>query len=433
MRTLIGLCLLAATWLSGQSFKPEIPKVWDDESLRDVELPLAQRIPVHHVSSEFYYQIPVRPNLKTYPIYRPDKEPLGYWEWLLQQDPSPAFNPAALRTKEDWIKAGELMFEAAKDFTPFNDPFTDVRNPKWYEYTGMKVDKQGIVPFYRYVIRKKGTIEVNLDSCAECHTRLMPDGTIVKGAQGNVPFNRIFAYRLRHDKTIDQKQPARRMTMLFWGAPWIQPDPTAPLSGKTIAEIVEHLRTIPEGVNVRQGTSILYPPQVPDLIDVRDHLYLDHTGLQQNRSIADLMRYDAINNFIEEITDYNGFRPLTQSSRLPDPKLLDRESDQGLYALALFLYSLKPPPNPNRFDESAARGKKIFDSEGCGTCHTPPLYTNNIAHACPRIQGPRRRQEEVPDSRFICANGSFSRDKDPPRDRILQDPIFERGLVSWPV
>lgn len=88
------------------------------------------------------------------------KEPPGYWEWLRQQEPQPAFDPSALRTKEDWIQAGELMFEAPKDFTAFDHPFSDVRNPKWYEYTGVKGDRNGIVPFYRYVIRKKGTVEV---------------------------------------------------------------------------------------------------------------------------------------------------------------------------------------------------------------------------------------------------------------------------------
>jgi hypothetical protein len=48
-----------------------------------------------------------------------------------------------------------------------------------------------------------------------------------------------------------------------------------------------------------------------------------------------------------------------------------------LYALSLFLYSLKPPPNPNKFDRLAARGQKVFEREGCAGCHRPPLYTNN--------------------------------------------------------
>jgi CxxC motif-containing protein (DUF1111 family) len=45
--------------------------------------------------------------------------------------------------------------------------------------------------------------------------------------------------------------------------------------------------------------------------------------------------------------------------------------------LARYLYSLKPPPNPNRFGTLAARGQKVFAEQGCASCHTPPLYTNN--------------------------------------------------------
>jgi hypothetical protein len=360
-------------------FHPDFPKVWDDEAMREVELPLAARIPVHRIPSEFYYRIPVRPNVKTYPIYVPEKEPKGYWEWLQNQEPQPAFDPSSLHTKEEWIKAGELVFEAPLSFTAFDHPFTDVRNPKWYEYTGIRADKNGVIPYYRYAIRKKGTVEVNLDSCAECHTRLMPDGTVVKGAQGNVPFNRIFAYRLLNDKQMPKDGSAKSVLQFFFGAPWIEPDPTLPLSDKTLADLVAHLATIPPGVTVRQGTSVLYPPQVPDLIGLQDRLYLDHTGMHQHRSIVDLMRYAAINNFINEVTDYNGYRPMTgKDGGLPDANRLSRSSDQELYALALFIYSLKPPPNPNRLDTTAANGKKIFEREGCVGCHTPPLYTNNM-------------------------------------------------------
>src|SRR5204862_5871728 len=48
-----------------------------------------------------------------------------------------------------------------------------------------------------------------------------------------------------------------------------------------------------------------------------------------------------------------------------------------LYALAQYLYSLRPPPNPNPADREAVPGRRIFEREGCPKCHTPPLYTNN--------------------------------------------------------
>jgi hypothetical protein len=346
--------------------------------MRTLELSRAARIPVHPLKSDFYYQIPERPPFKTYPIYAPGKEPKGYWKWLQQQKPQPAFDRTALHTRQDWIHAGELIFEAAKDYTEVDNPFSDVRNPKWYEYTGIKLDKNGILPYYRYVIRKKGTVEVTFDSCSACHTRVLPSGRVVKGAQGDVPFGRMWAYRLTNDKTIDQNKKNEGFSTFFFGVPWIQPDPTAPLSQKSIADFAAHVATVPRGVLPRQGTSALFPTQIPDLIGVRERLYLDHTGLQQHRSIEDMMRYDAINNFVEDPTDYNGFVPAGEENKPLDPKDFARESDQDLYALALFVYSLKPPPNPNHFDPLAAKGKKIFEREGCSSCHAPPLYTNNM-------------------------------------------------------
>lgn len=385
----LAWCLFAQT-----PFRPEIPKVWDDEVMRDVELPLAARIPVRHAPSEYYYQLPVRANLKTYPIYAPGREPKGYWEWLLEQEPQPAFDPAKLRTKEDWIKAGEAVFESPRNFAPINSPFTDVRNPKWYEHTQMKLAKDGVVPFFRYVVTKKGTVRVNFDSCAQCHTRVLDDGTIVKGAQGNVPFGRMWSYRLTVDPRANRKASAKGISRTFFGAPWIEPDPTAPLSEKTLGDFVDHAGTIPVGVNPRQGTSLMYPVQIPDLIGIQDRIYLDHTGLQHHRSVGDLMRYAAINNFIEELTDYNGFRPVARDGKLPSvPDLVktfdgSRATDEELYALALFLYSLKPPPNPNRFDGKAAKGKKVFERAGCKGCHTAPLYTNNMLTPAPGFQVP---------------------------------------------
>jgi hypothetical protein len=54
-----------------------------------------------------------------------------------------------------------------------------------------------------------------------------------------------------------------------------------------------------------------------------------------------------------------------------------RYSDEQLYALALYIYSLKPPPNPNPVNALSRRGEQIFQQQGCPGCHTPPLYTSN--------------------------------------------------------
>src|SRR5262249_46170409 len=62
---------------------------------------------------------------------------------------------------------------------------------------GIPLGKDGHLPFLAFRIIQKGKIEIGGDSCASCHTRLMPDGTLLKGAQGNIPRDRIFAEDLR--------------------------------------------------------------------------------------------------------------------------------------------------------------------------------------------------------------------------------------------
>jgi hypothetical protein len=93
------------------------------------------------------------------------------------------------------------------------------------------------------------------------------------------------------------------------------------------------------------------------------------------------MRYAALNQGGDDLANFNGFVPVDfpDFKQLPKVENLDRDrySDEQLYALALYIYSLKPPPNPHKFDALAERGQKLFESENCTMCHTPPLYTNN--------------------------------------------------------
>jgi hypothetical protein len=65
------------------------------------------------------------------------------------------------------------------------------------------------------------------------------------------------------------------------------------------------------------------------------------------------------------------------SDALPPPEQLSRASDEELHALALYLYSLKSPQNPNKPSALSRKGRAVFQREGCAGCHTPPLYTNN--------------------------------------------------------
>ena len=169
---------------------------WDREALAELEVPLANAnySPVH-VAPDDYYRLPVRPVYKSYPIYAPGKEPAGYVEWLQQQEPQIVFDPADVEDAEsDWIAAGELVFDAPIRFAPLS---TRPRDRDYYAATGMPLTPDGVMPFQRYIIRKKGVVEIGEASCGQCHTRVMSDGAVIKGAQGNFPGPRATAFALR--------------------------------------------------------------------------------------------------------------------------------------------------------------------------------------------------------------------------------------------
>jgi hypothetical protein len=161
----------------------------------------------------------------------------------------------------------------------------------------------------------------------------------------------------------------------MFAAPWLgADDPMRRFDSLDATQVVATREVIPLGVNARHGTSPFAPSQIPDLTGVKDRAYLDHTGLVRHRSIADFMRYAAMVQGTDYLTTYDGLRP---QSIDPAQQALGRYSDEQLYALALYVYALQPPLNPNKVDVLALRGQNVFNREGCGSCHTPPLYTNN--------------------------------------------------------
>lgn len=359
---------------------PTIPRAWSDSAIPSLEIPLADAATsAKHISADYYYRIPVRPIYKSYPIYHPDKEPRGYLDHLKQQEPEIIFDTSKLETREEWIKAGEMVFESPVEFLSSGTLVSQIRGQAWFKKNKVPLTREGIAPFMRYVVREKGKVDVGILSCGMCHTRVMPDGNVIKGAQGNFPDDRAFGYE-RRIEAAEAKDKAKVLQELRaymrrnYAAPWLQADPNAVADQMSLDEITSALEAISPGSCARQGTSVFYPAGIPDLIGVKDRHYLDSTGLVRHRTIEDLMRYAALNQGADMLSLYGQFRPLGE---LPDPSTQSRYSDEQLYALAIFIYSLQAPPNPNKFDALAARGQKVFAREGCALCHTPPLYTNN--------------------------------------------------------
>jgi hypothetical protein len=376
------------------AYTPTIPRTWDEQALAELEVPLADpRYSPKDISAEEYYRIPVRPIYKSYPKYSPDREPQGYRERLTQQEPVILWDDGAHRprlvTESDWIKAGEMVFNAPVLFSPATSSLEERR--AFAAKTGDTLyDKDGISPFAVHVVRERGKLENAEVACAECHSRVMPDGTVIRGAQGNRPIEQVAFLGLADDaakapdkdKFLAEARLAQRST---FAAPWLKPDPNARLEQFSAAEIEAVHFAIPAGVFARQGTSPFSPPKLPDLIGIRERRYLDATGLVRHRGIGDLMRYAALNQGMDMLARYGDFIParttVSTLTFVPNAPFAEfaraRYSDEQLYALALYIYSLKPPPNPNRRTALAVRGEKVFEREGCATCHPPPLYTNN--------------------------------------------------------
>ena len=419
----IGIAILIANValvaaLPPASSTPAIPKVWDDAIMPTLELPSVEpAYTPQQIKADYYYRIPVRPIYRSYPVYRPDKEPKGYYESLLQKEPEILWDDKGhrpeLKTEADWLRAGEMVFDSPITIDNGHiggssgnaDNF--LRNPAWYQHTGTQVTADGKVAFYSYVIREKGKVEIGTLSCTMCHTRMMPGGVIVKGAQGNFPFNQSFAEDVRSDPSTDPSviEEARAGARLLYRTPWLNPDPLAAQDGQTSEEFAAFLDLMPPGVLARHRLRPDEPVQIPDLIGVQGQHYLDRSGLQHHRDLTDLMRYAALNQGADFLSSSGGWVPLTEilgGHPLPeDPKdappgVIERYSDEQLYALARYVYSLKPPTNPNPFDAKAARGQQVFADEGCAKCHDPKQgFTNNKLIAAPGFVVPPDHPERA--------------------------------------
>lgn len=356
----------------------QVPKTWDERLLADWATPIAALgVRPGHFSEIEYYKAPLD-NLRTYPVYFPGREPAGYWEMLQKIGPQPLIEPVTLKTEADWIRAGMRVFEefdvpAVRSFAP--EIIEKARNPETYAKWRGKPRPDGTLPDIRWVPTAQG-VALGGVNCAGCHERLMPDQTILRGAPPNEDASPLGADLFRWASSPIPLQ-GDTPSLTFWrsfSVPWIQDDVHEGMKLKSPAELGRITFRIgaARGLFPRWNGSPYYTTKVPDLIGIKDRRYIDHTATHQHRGPGDVMRYAALVTY-SDISDFGPHRLLTAEQR----KIPFRLPDEALYALTEYLYSLQPPPNPNRSDPRAAGGRKIFEREGCAGCHTPPLYTNN--------------------------------------------------------
>ena len=392
---LVLIFSLIIVWTS-QSFKKvpffDPPKTWDSTKFRQFLLPLADSsVVVKPISEIYYYSLPEIKIYKSYPIYVNDFDDSLYIDSLKQLEPVEIFKPENIQTNDDLIKYGEYVF-----FAPI---LTFNLYPGFLRQLRLEVKNSGIplaagnrYPFYNYIIDQKGKVKVGIFSCAMCHTRVMKDGSVISGAQGNFPMDRRDGYN--NELRISSSTPGELSQLdslmnkgrrSLHQAPWIKDESQEELDTMTAKTITAYLKAIPPGVMARHGSSLRYPVKIPDLIGIKERKYMDATGLMIQTSIGDLMRYSAFNQTLDMLNSYNGFIPSgVDFKTLPEVGqgkfvgTAKRYSDMELFALSNYLYSLLPPKNPEQFDPKILqRGSKVFEEEHCTECHTPPLYTNN--------------------------------------------------------
>jgi mono/diheme cytochrome c family protein len=381
---------ISAGAVLAQEFRPVIPRAWDDAAVANYELPLARadRSPRYPNAAE-YYAMPVREVYRTYPFYSPDKEPPGYFESLLQKEPEILFDASKLKTKEDWIRAGELVFDSPIVRVNADPAVRQIYLRHSVEAPPTEPARDGVIPGWYYIVPKKGVVQLGFGACSECHTRRMSDGSFAKGAQSNFAMSQGLAWRNTHPGP-----PTRmlRQVQAWEFAPWsTDQEDWARVTGD---DLVRYFLRIPPGVQNREGASLRHPAKIPALYDLDKIRYMDATGLGRNRDIGDMMRYAIVNQGMISFARFGDYEPK------PRPQAGNtRYSDEQLYALSLYLYSLKPPKNPNVVTAETKRGEVIFARQGCAGCHPAPLYTNNKLAPAPGFEVPEalRKTEAILD------------------------------------
>lgn len=394
LRFTCALLMLASALYSqnlSRPFRPAIPTTWDETALADWATPVAGlNLRPTHITSAEYYSAPEH-NLRSYPVYMPGREPEGYWEMLQRVGPKPLIEPATLKTEADWLRAGQRVFdEATTPHLTIYDPqiIARLRSREYLEQQRAEPSPDGTLGTLRWVPTPRG-VGLSTSICGGCHMLFRSDGVRIPGLSSRTEVSRTHPFQavgVRTDFLEAQNRVTRGAAPFHmgtgplgaglyqaFGVPWLNNDPNLRL--KTITESEYNALIGAErngGAITRWSGSPLFPAKIPDLIGLKDRKYLDHTATHLHRGIGDLMRYAAQVTYAE-MTDFGPHHVLSADTK----RVRARLPDEALYALALYIYSLKPPPNPYPSDDKAKAGQRVFAREGCAACHTPPYYTNN--------------------------------------------------------
>ena len=354
----------------------EAPRIWDDKALNDWATPIAALNvrPGHYTAAE-YYTVPAD-NLKTYPVFHPDKEPPGYWEWLQKQKSEPLVDAGKIRTREDWISAGKVAFESLDNVNfRTSDPEKIRRARDVKSYEGVWTQQDGSLLYQRWVVTPTG-IQLSMSGCTGCHARVLPDGQVLWAASQVTPpgGNRTYiAVGVFNEGRAFQGDSPGVTSWRQFTTPW-DPDPRVEkLRDVTEAELRE-IRRGTWGTATRIHGSPFMATKIPDLHTVRFSRYMDASATHRLRGPEDIGRYAAFVTTADPM-EFGPHKILKAENRI----IPYRYADEVLYAIGMYLMSLEPPKNPAPPSaERVERGRRVFQREGCGNCHTPPNYTSGM-------------------------------------------------------
>jgi hypothetical protein len=375
-----GSCANAASANATSSSGVTAPKIWNEQDLATWALPIVgvNATPNFYSEAE-YYAAPVT-EFRTYTVYHPNYEPAGYMDWLKQQEPKPLVDPAEVQSDADWVRLGQRVFDELDTIqfrTDHPDAIKAIRDSELLKKSRVSMAPNGEFPAYRWVVEERGKVRLSLRECSGCHMRMQPDGTLLRGPSSNLRTDRtsfLIMVAQLDVKSDETGQPLARGEQMYlqFGVPWLEGDLHAPFRKMSEGEVLPILLSGVTGTFARFNGSPYFTTKISDLIGVKDRRYLDATGTHRNRGPEDIARYAALVSVADD-GSIGSHRFLTEKQR----RLPFRHSDEAMYALGRFIYTLEPPPNPNPVDNRSRRGEEIFHDEGCAKCHEPPSYTNN--------------------------------------------------------
>ena len=188
----------------------------------------------------------------------------------------------------------------------------------------------GSVHYLRWVPTSNG-LALGVNDCASCHTRQLPDGTQLNGAQFDDGGDGVLGALV---STGDERFFGESPSMVAWrsfAVPWVENDIHEKLKSMTPEE-VGNLAATPPGTFARFNGSPFFPTQVPDLAGIKDRKYIDHTATHLLRGPEDISRYA----ILVSCCDPGGFGP-HQMLNPTQRKVRDRLTDDVAFALGKYL------------------------------------------------------------------------------------------------